>query len=105
MCSMRFLSSNQITSGIGLATCPTLHPASRYDERNVSGVYVSYPFCAQKCTYCNFASGVLPAALEPEYVDALVSEIASQAWFWTPETVYIGGGTPSRMELSSLERI
>src|ERR1035438_4011527 len=22
---------------------------------NVSGVYISYPFCAQKCTYCNFA--------------------------------------------------
>ena len=22
------------------------------------GVYLSYPFCAQKCTYCNFASGV-----------------------------------------------
>jgi oxygen-independent coproporphyrinogen III oxidase len=73
------------------------------------GVYLSYPFCAQKCTYCNFASGVLPAALEPEYVDALVAEIASwpggNAWLWRPETVYIGGGTPSRMELRSLERI
>ena len=23
-----------------------------------AGVYISYPFCAQKCTYCNFASGV-----------------------------------------------
>ena len=71
----------------------------------MAGVYLSYPFCAQKCTYCNFASGVLPAALEPEYVDALVAEIASQAWCWTPQTVYIGGGTPSRMDLNQLERI
>ena len=71
----------------------------------MAGVYLSYPFCAQKCTYCNFASGVLPAALEPEYVDALVAEIASQAWSWTPQTVYIGGGTPSRIDLSSLDRI
>ena len=40
------------------------------------GVYISYPFCAQKCTYCNFASGVFPRELEPKYVDALVAEIA-----------------------------
>ena len=30
------------------------------------GVYISYPFCAQKCTYCNFASGVFPRELEPK---------------------------------------
>ena len=69
------------------------------------GVYVSYPFCAQKCTYCNFASGVFPSGLEREYVDALSAEIAMQDWPWQPETVYIGGGTPSRMELSDLCRI
>ena len=39
------------------------------------GVYISYPFCAQKCTYCNFASGVFPRELEPRYVDSLVAEI------------------------------
>ena len=73
------------------------------------GVYLSYPFCAQKCTYCNFASGVFPAVLEPEYLEALSAEIATRfvadAWPWTPETVYIGGGTPSRMELRDLGRI
>lgn len=69
------------------------------------GVYVSYPFCAQKCTYCNFASGVFPAGLETEYGEALSAEITDQDWSWRPETVYIGGGTPSRMELSGLERI
>ena len=61
------------------------------------GVYISYPFCAQKCTYCNFASGVFPRELEPKYVDALVSEIGSHQWAWQPETVYLGGGTPSGM--------
>ena len=69
------------------------------------GVYISYPFCAQKCTYCNFASGVFPADLEQEYVEALCSEIETQDWTWLPETVYIGGGTPSRMEPGSLRRI
>ncbi len=54
------------------------------------GVYISYPFCAQKCTYCNFASGVFPRELEPQYVNALVAEIAAHSWHWEPETVYSG---------------
>jgi putative oxygen-independent coproporphyrinogen III oxidase len=69
------------------------------------GVYISYPFCAQKCTYCNFASGVLPRSLEAEYVDALIAEIAAQDFAWRPETVYLGGGTPSRIAGHDLERI
>ncbi len=69
------------------------------------GVYISYPFCAQKCTYCNFASGVLPRELEPRYVDALGTEIVSHQWAWTPETVYLGGGTPSGLATDDLVRI
>jgi oxygen-independent coproporphyrinogen-3 oxidase len=69
------------------------------------GVYISYPFCAQKCTYCNFASGVLPRELERDYLTALCSEISTQDWPWEPETVYLGGGTPSRMDVADLERI
>jgi oxygen-independent coproporphyrinogen-3 oxidase len=69
------------------------------------GVYISYPFCAQKCTYCNFASGVFPRELEPRYVNAIVSEIARHGWTWQPETVYLGGGTPSGMASEDLDRI
>ncbi len=69
------------------------------------GVYISYPFCAQKCTYCNFASGVFPADLERDYLGALAAEIEAQTWAWTPETVYIGGGTPSRMDCEPLTQI
>ncbi len=66
------------------------------------GVYISYPFCAQKCTYCNFASGVLPRQLEVQYLAALHHEIRATQWQWTPETLYFGGGTPSNMEPSAL---
>lgn len=69
------------------------------------GVYISWPFCAQKCTYCNFASGVFPRELETEYLEALCAELASTAWPWTPQTVYLGGGTPSTMAPNALERI
>jgi oxygen-independent coproporphyrinogen-3 oxidase len=73
--------------------------------RQVPGVYVSYPFCAQKCTYCNFASGVFPQALESRYLDALRAEIARHSWSWRPETVYLGGGTPSVMEPDALAAV
>jgi oxygen-independent coproporphyrinogen-3 oxidase len=72
---------------------------------NVPGVYVSYPFCAQKCTYCNFASGVFPRNLEARYLDALKREISAHRWQWTPETVYLGGGTPSSMDPASLDAV
>jgi len=71
----------------------------------MAGVYISYPFCAQKCTYCNFASGVLPRELEAQYLDALELEITASNWPWSPDTIYLGGGTPSRMEGRDLARI
>lgn len=71
----------------------------------MAGVYLSYPFCAQKCTYCNFASGVLPKELEPRYRSALLREIAAQDWNWTPNTVYLGGGTPSLLKPDALLEI
>jgi oxygen-independent coproporphyrinogen III oxidase len=71
----------------------------------VAGVYVSYPFCAQKCTYCNFASGVFPSGMEARYLDALRAEIAQHRWSWRPETVYLGGGTPSAMEPEALAAV
>ncbi len=71
----------------------------------MAGVYLSYPFCGQKCTYCNFASGVLPASLEPRYLAALRSEIERHEWRFTPDTVYLGGGTPSRIEPAALSHL
>lgn len=66
------------------------------------GVYLSYPFCAQKCTYCNFASGVFPRELEGRYRAALLREVRSVEWPWVPETVYLGGGTPSLLDADYL---
>ncbi len=71
----------------------------------MAGIYISWPFCAQKCTYCNFASGVLPRELESRYLAALLREIAAHVWEWEPETVYIGGGTPSGMNEAALSRL
>src|SRR5437899_7622530 len=71
----------------------------------VPGVYISFPFCAQKCTYCNFASGVFPRSLQDEYQGALVAEIERHRFAWRPETVFLGGGTPSSMALPALSAV
>jgi oxygen-independent coproporphyrinogen III oxidase len=69
----------------------------------LAGIYISWPFCAQKCTYCNFASGVQPKSLEEQYMGALLAELGTHRWQWTPETLFIGGGTPSNIEPARIE--
>ncbi len=65
----------------------------------MAGVYISYPFCEQKCSFCNFASDVGSAASRARYERALLEEVRSHKWEWKPETLYLGGGTPSLMPL------
>src|ERR1044071_3053490 len=95
--SMRFSEVNT-TGWQGMALSAVYH-------KKVPGVYISYPFCAQKCTYCNFASGVFPRDREPLYLAALRDEIRAHRWQWTPETVYLGGGTPSNLPPDALAEI
>lgn len=64
-------------------------------------VYVHLPWCESKCPYCDFNSHKQPAdsaAVQADYVDALVADLMQQAR-WVDdrpvETVFIGGGTPS----------
>ncbi|MFL6353449.1 MAG: radical SAM family heme chaperone HemW [Bryobacteraceae bacterium] len=68
----------------------------------MSGVYISYPFCHQKCSFCNFASGVSPVETRVLYERTLLKEVQSHFWDLLPETVYFGGGTPSLMSLETL---
>jgi oxygen-independent coproporphyrinogen III oxidase len=71
----------------------------------MAGYYISWPFCAQKCTYCNFASGVLPSAVRVRYLQALCHELRSATPGFVPETLYFGGGTPGSMNSAECEAI
>jgi len=74
----------------------------------VAGIYISWPFCAQKCTYCNFASGVQPRGLEDNYLTALVTEITAEISAQNlplPDTLYLGGGTPSAMDPPAIDKL
>ena len=69
------------------------------------GVYISYPFCSQKCSFCNFASDVSAPPTVAIYERALVAEIRAHEWAWKPETLYFGGGTPSLMSTDLLREL
>ena len=71
------------------------------------GLYVHLPFCRTHCSYCAFAIST-DASLQDEYVEALLREIDGSSVLGlrsSVESVYFGGGTPSRMTLQNLQRI
>ena len=69
------------------------------------GLYVSFPFCRQKCTYCNFASGVFSDDLRRRYVAALGAETAASGCLDAADTMYLGGGTPSLLTAEELATV
>jgi oxygen-independent coproporphyrinogen-3 oxidase len=81
------------------------------------GVYVQVPFCASKCSFCNFSSRVAPRTIFDLYSDALEQEIdrlvagfaayglAEEILALPADTVYFGGGTPPLLGVERLKRI
>ncbi|HET9783492.1 MAG TPA: radical SAM family heme chaperone HemW, partial [Terriglobales bacterium] len=74
------------------------------------GLYLSVPFCRSKCTFCNFASQVHPAAVYDEYCSLLVRElemaVAADALDGaTLDSIYWGGGTPSLLSPAAFARV
>ena len=62
------------------------------------GIYIHIPFCASKCSYCDFYSLAGCSHLMPDYHQALIAhmeESASAIENYEVDTVYFGGGTPS----------
>jgi oxygen-independent coproporphyrinogen III oxidase len=63
-------------------------------------VYVHVPFCVRRCSYCDFAIAVRSQVPVDDYLRALDGELAARfptASPGTVDTVYFGGGTPSRL--------
>lgn len=72
-----------------------------------AGVYVHVPFCERHCTFCDFPTVIgREERIEP-YLDALVAEIAAgqTALPREADTIYVGGGTPSRLAPQQLRRV
>jgi len=67
------------------------------------GLYVHFPFCATHCTYCAFAIST-DVRLQDDYTTALVREIGEGAPAPQVDSIYLGGGTPSRTSIENLRR-
>jgi oxygen-independent coproporphyrinogen-3 oxidase len=68
--------------------------------------YVHIPFCSHKCGYCDFASLAGVDHLADRYLSALEREI--EAALVEPQevdTIFVGGGTPTRLDAPSLARL
>lgn len=70
-----------------------------------AAAYVHVPFCARVCPYCDFAVVAGRDDLAARYVEAVCREIRSTGPWRTLDAVYVGGGTPSRLDASLLGRI
>src|SRR5437867_5622156 len=68
------------------------------------GIYVHLPFCRVHCAYCPFVVST-DLSQQAAYVDALVTEIEGRAGGEGVDTIFFGGGTPSRTAPQHLQRI
>ena len=111
----RFITEYDVSperAGLCLATTrETLKAAASLGEKDIC-LYIGIPFCPTRCAYCSFVSQSVEKSMkqiEP-FLDALMLEIAAVAeqvknLGLRPVSVYMGGGTPTTLSASQLERL
>ena len=93
-----------------LETCRNQRFLTSVSAENTAGVYIGIPFCPTRCLYCSFASNQASGEAMERYLQALLTEIeAVGAKFRSlgivPESLYVGGGTPTSLSVFALERL
>lgn len=72
-------------------------------------LYIHYPWCVQKCPYCDFNSHQAKADLaqqEADYLAALIKQLEStlpMIWGRPIQSIFFGGGTPSLISVEGLD--
>ena len=83
----------------------------------MAGIYIHIPFCKTRCKYCDFFS-TTHLEKRSQYVEALLAEMrdrvaiahseasnSPQGVQYPISTIYIGGGTPSTLEVEQMRRL
>ncbi len=81
-----------LSAAVAAITCAVYCDVTRH-------LYIHVPFCARRCSYCDFAIAIRRDVPVQAYLAALRAELAirqSETGFEL-DTVYLGGGTPSRL--------
>jgi len=68
-------------------------------------LYVHIPFCLQICPYCSFYKDIAGPGKADPLVDAVIREAELFGSKCAPETIFIGGGTPTALSVLQLERL
>jgi len=71
-------------------------------------IYIHIPFCARRCSYCDFAIAVRRVVPVDEYLEFLGREFDLRfggGGAWPVQTIYLGGGTPSRLGPEGIARL
>jgi putative oxygen-independent coproporphyrinogen III oxidase len=72
------------------------------------GIYIHWPFCVSKCPYCDFNSHIRRSVEECSWCDAILNELSFYRDYTKNhyiKSIFFGGGTPSLMAPSTVEKI
>jgi len=72
-------------------------------------IYIHFPFCVKRCNYCDFNTFAGKEKRIPDYICAVTREVQLLAnclkVLYPVHTIYFGGGTPSLMEGSEIQKV
>ena len=71
----------------------------------IKSVYIHIPFCEKICSYCDFCKVLYNEELVDKYLEALERDILENYKGEEIRTLYIGGGTPSALNICQLEKL
>ena len=79
-------------------------------EPEAVGLYLGIPFCPTRCVYCSFTSNPADETKIEQYLETLEKEIEytgrrMHACGMYPDSIYIGGGTPTTLSAEQLDRL
>jgi oxygen-independent coproporphyrinogen-3 oxidase len=69
----------------------------------MNSLYLHIPFCRKKCIYCDFYSIEYRSDIASSYIDILCKQINKLDSDFS--TIYIGGGTPTVLEISLWKKL
>ena len=75
------------------------------EESKVRSCYIHIPFCNKICSYCDFCKIFYNKKIIKKYLEVLEKEIDINYKNEVLDTIYIGGGTPSSLDLDELEHL
>ena len=68
-------------------------------------IYIHIPFCKDICSYCDFCKFYYNEKWVDNYLIALEKEIKTKYNDELINTIYIGGGTPTSLNIKQLEKL